>query len=240
MKLLHLSDLHFHHDDKNNRTLLKRIKALEKYPDHIKIITGDIVDDGRPDQREKARKQLDQLGSVYLVPGNHDYGAFGTGYNVEDAKAFDDFSFTPFFKKIPFAIRIERENLLFILLNSCLKTKSPFDFACGKIGVGQIGLLTKILDDPDNKCFIKVVALHHHPFYHSDPGMRLLDANLFMRAIYGKVNILMFGHQHEEGYWHDKSGCKEMLAAGALYEATTIKEVVIEGCEIKVNKIKLV
>ncbi len=242
MKLLHISDLHYHHDDFNNVEIYKRIEVLKAYPDHWKIVTGDITDDGRGDQYEKALTSLSSLERVIVVPGNHDYGAFGSIYDESDARLFDVFANCfnqrPFFDKIPGVIRIE--NVLFIMLNSCLKTEDIFDFACGDIGREQLQRLTTILDDPENKNFVKVVALHHHPFYTSDPTMKLLDADRLARTIYKKVDLLIFGHKHENGKWKDKVGCRHILAADALFESKSVWEIDIEGNEISIRAIRII
>ncbi len=242
MKILHISDLHTHHENETNAELLKRIESLRAFPDHTIIITGDITDDGREDQYDKAIKALGHLPSRILVlPGNHDYGVLGNFYEEEKAIAFDTaflIDSGPFLNKIPVMVQIE--NVLFILLNSNLETVDPFDFACGKIGIGQLGLLCKVLDDPITKGLIKVVALHHHPFIHSDPTMKLLDSDRFMRAIYGKVDVLLFGHRHVEAQWINKSGCGFILAAAALYDSNGVKEIMVEGKDISVNKIQFV
>ncbi len=242
MKIIQISDLHYHHDDFNNVEISRRIEALKAYPDHWKIVTGDITDDGRGDQYDKALASLSTLRRVIIVPGNHDYGAFGSIYDESDARMFDTFAECfgerPFFDKIPVTIRIE--NVLFILLNSCLKTEDIFDFACGDIGREQLQRLTTILDDPDNKDFVKVVSLHHHPFIHSDPMMKLLDADRLSRAIYKKVDIVLIGHKHEKGKWKDKVGCRHILAADALFESKSVWEIDIEGNEISIRSIRII
>ncbi len=242
MKLLHLSDFHYHKDDSNNTAIYERVERLRGYPDHWKIITGDITDDGRQDQYDKAYRSLSLLNRVIVVPGNHDYGAFGSIYDESDARLFDVFANCfnqrPFFDKVPGVIRIE--NMLFILLNSCLKTEDIFEFASGEIGREQLQRLTTILDEPENKDFVKVVALHHHPFIHSDPTMRLLDADRLARAVYKKVDLLLFGHKHEKGKWKDKVGCRHILAADALFESKSVWEIDIEGNEISIRAIRII
>ncbi len=245
MKIYHASDTHCHHDDENNVELQKRIVGLAAIvkPEDVVVFTGDLTDDGRPDQREKIRALLKQLiCTVLILPGNHDFGAIGSFFDKQDAKGFDelaeDFLEAPFYGKIPVLKRIE--NVLLILLNSNLKTDQVTDFACGKIGVIQLGLLDRLLKDPGNEGLVKVVCLHHHPFMHSDLTMRLVDSDLFMETIAGRVDVLLFGHRHIEGYWHDKHGCREISAADALFEATHIKQFEIEGNEIYVKKIQLI
>jgi 3',5'-cyclic AMP phosphodiesterase CpdA len=241
MKILHLSDTHFHHEDMTNSPVLRRVNAVRKqFPNHLKIITGDVTDDGRDDQREKARKALDD---TYLVlPGNHDQGTLGSAYDPARAKAFDNFTGnfgekSDFFNKTPLVIK--RENILIILLNSCLETLDPFDFACGEIGGRQTVRLKAILDDPAHQKMVKLVAVHHHPFIHNDPHMQMLDTDRFLRLLYGRVDILMFGHLHEEGEWHNKVGIPLVLAAESLYDSDGCKEITIDGGCFSVKRLKL-
>lgn len=242
MKLIHVSDPHTHHDDENNVELQKRADALRsiwKPGDRI-IFTGDISDDGRADQREKFRKMFEDF-SLIVEPGNHDYGLIGSEYSEEDAKGFDEFALKyncgPFKDKGETPDVIEIENILIILVNSCLETENIFDFACGEVGGRQRRRLRKILDDPENKEFVKVVALHHDP-WNPDPTMKLFDSTEFLQAIFGKVDVLMYGHSHEERYRHN-SGCREVLGAGALFESEWVKTVEIEGRKISVKRVKL-
>ena len=59
MKILHLSDLHFHRDNKDNAKIIKTLKNVkEKYPEHYIVVTGDIVDDGHELQYENAFENL--------------------------------------------------------------------------------------------------------------------------------------------------------------------------------------
>ncbi len=241
IKILPFADLHYHHRDSDNEPIYSRIKSLKAYPDHWKVISGDITDDGRPDQYQKAVESLSELERVIVLPGNHDYGAVGSIYNEHDARMFDDFASAfnekPFFDKVPVVIGIE--NVLIILLNSCLKTEDIFDFACGDVSREQLQRLTTILDDPTNKDLVKIVALHHHPFIHSDPTMKLLDADRLARVVYGKVDIMLFGHKHEAAKWKNKVGCRYILAAGAFYQENTIDEITIEGKEIYLRSIQI-
>lgn len=244
MNFIHLSDLHAHHEDVNNEKLASRIEALKKIeekdsPDTF-FLTGDLTDDGRPDQRDKLKALLDSLArQMITIPGNHDYGTLGSAYEEDRAKAFDDLSKYygngPFFFKIP--VQVRTGNVLFILLNSCLETESPTDFACGKIGVGQLGLLDRILRKSDG--LVKIVCLHHHPIWHSDPTMKLLDGDLFMKTISGRVDVLCFGHRHVYGRYDGQYGIKFILAAPALFETTFVDRVVVENGKVSVETVQL-
>jgi 3',5'-cyclic AMP phosphodiesterase CpdA len=242
MKILHISDTHFHAIG-NNDALLQRFTYIQSnYPDHKIIITGDITDDGTEDQYAIASRILKPFKSrLFFCPGNHDYGTLGSVYSEEAARRFDEFAKVfnegGFIEKVPLVFKIE--DVQIILLNSNLKTENPFDFACGEIGKGQLIILKKILKENLPKESVRIICLHHHPFIHSDPSMKLLDAEDFLRVIYGKTDILLFGHKHVQAQWLNSVGCKFVLASGALFEELTAKEITIEGIGISVASVPI-
>ncbi|WP_413734608.1 phosphodiesterase [Sodalis sp. RH21] len=86
MFLAQLSDLHFRSQgtrlydfiDVNgiNAEIVNRVNALAERPDAV-IITGDIVNCGRPGEYRLARRILSQLNyPLYMIPGNHDSKAY--------------------------------------------------------------------------------------------------------------------------------------------------------------------
>ncbi len=97
MRIIHLSDLHFHRNDKDNQKGLKTLKKVKtKYPDHYLVITGDIVDDGHEKQYENALNAFKPFKDrIFIAPGNHDFGAVGNFYSKGKAKRFDDMLSTP-------------------------------------------------------------------------------------------------------------------------------------------------
>ena len=70
--------------------------------------------------------------------------------------------------------------------------------------------------------------------------MKLLDAKDFVKAIKGKIDILLFGHKHEQTQWLNKIGCKFVLASGALFEESIAKEITIDGIDISVASVPVV
>ncbi|MDD1778546.1 MAG: metallophosphoesterase [Candidatus Helarchaeota archaeon] len=236
MKILHLSDTHIHAIS-NNDSLEQRLNCIEKM-DHKIIITGDITDDGTKEQYDVASKILSPFNDrIYLDPGNHDYGVIGSFYTEEAAKRFDDFAKDNFISKNPLVHHLDGVTL--IILNSNLKTSDPFDFACGEIGRGQLFALKEILDNPSVKDSIKIVCLHHHPFIHNDPTMELLDVKNFLRTIYGKIDILLFGHKHLSGKWINQVGCRLVLASGATFQDPFAWEITIEGNKIFCEEVSI-
>jgi 3',5'-cyclic AMP phosphodiesterase CpdA len=243
MKILHISDTHFH-AIANNDALLRRFTYIQSnYPDHKIIITGDVTDDGTEEQYGIASRVLKPFKDrLFFCPGNHDYGILGNFYNEEAARRFDEFAKAfnegGFIDKVPLVFMLE--NVQIILLNSNLETENPLDFACGQIGKGQLKILRKILKENLPEGSVRIICLHHHPFIHSDPTMKLLDAKDFVRAIRGKIDILLFGHKHKQAQWLNKIGCKFVLASGALFEESTAKEITIDGIGISVASVPIV
>ena len=86
-----------------------------------------------------------------------------------------------------------------IALDTNLEMDHPFDFACGEVGEVQLSFLESFLDAPDSKEMQKGLFFHHHPFVRNDPFMDLKDARQLMRAIYHKIDVVLFGHKHVAG-----------------------------------------
>jgi 3',5'-cyclic AMP phosphodiesterase CpdA len=235
MKLLHISDTHIRGD--GDEELRKRFALIQQFEGKI-ILTGDVTDDGSEEQYGVASNLLQSLRErLYLCPGNHDYGWQGILYSEDAAKRFDQFCGQTFVGQTPYIGQIPRvsflEDAVLISLNSCLETANPFDFACGQIGAGQLIALKNILNDPIVRSgATKILCLHHHPFIHGDPTMELLDARDFLRTIYRKVDILLFGHKHVKGRWENKAGCTLVLASGATFQEPFAWQITIEQNKI--------
>ncbi|MEW6267248.1 MAG: metallophosphoesterase [Thermodesulfobacteriota bacterium] len=185
----------------------------------VVLITGDLADDGTRSQFEDVRRLLQPLYDygfiVWPVPGNHDYGTDGIHAK---ASRFIPFKDTFFSKNTP---PFYDENVsyphvklfgghLFLGLNS-MKAETGFVdglLADGELGSKQIkniiGVLRKYLDRPPTQKVI--VHLHHHPFMFPDQSLiekiadylthRLKDGPELMHNIAGKIDILLFGHEH--------------------------------------------
>jgi len=226
MKILHLSDLH------NDFGILKVIQ--ERYPDHYVIFTGDITDNGSQDEYFEALAALWPFkGRIYLCPGNHDYRMLGNIIVRDKATYFDKILSVPlnqhgFFSgdNIPVVNRVE--DTLFIALDSNLEMGVPywpFEFASGEIGPKQLEVLDKILGSPVST---KVLFMHHHPFIRNNPFMFLRDSEKLHRVIEERVDVMLFGHRHDQEYWQGRWGVDHILAAGKASEESTIAEITIE------------
>lgn len=70
-RLAHISDLHF--DEEDQAIVLDLAAELDDFDPDLIVVTGDVTEDARPAQFERARGFLDSLPFPRLVvPGNHD------------------------------------------------------------------------------------------------------------------------------------------------------------------------
>lgn len=235
-RFLHISDLHIRHRRRDNADLAVFLGRLHRrYPDHWLIITGDITDDGRADQYSQAVSLLRPWeGRLIVCPGNHDYGALGNFYQEDRAKMFEQ-TF-PGWSQVKIPHEGDR-NVQVIPIDSCLKTLSPLDFACGSVSLWQLKELDWMVGmRPESGPGFAIVILHHHPLFHSDPTMRLLNSQEFLATIAGRCDLLMFGHRHQAGRYDNQFGIPHILAAGSARDWHA-REIVIDDGKITVNEI---
>lgn len=224
MKFLHVSDLHFHRSRNDSKEAEKLLAYIAKqYPAHFLIVTGDITDDGDPQQYDRAFDALSPFqGRLFICPGNHDFGAAGIMYEPSRARLFDEKLAGPLAQNGTFAgscqpvvnlLKRDGDQVLLIALDSNLETATPFDFACGEIGKSQLRALDVILGNPVNTGMTKFLLFHHHPFMRNDPFMELKDASRLWPVVYRRLDVMLFGHRHVSEMWPDKGGVGFVLAA---------------------------
>jgi len=250
MKFIHISDLHFHMSQADNREANKLFDIIkDRYPKHKLIVTGDITDDGHPRQYENAWNALQPfLGRLFIAPGNHDFGAAGNFYGGERARRFDEMLSIPLQQGGTFTgdntpvVNIIREGnsaVILIALDTNLETYTPFDFACGEVGECQLSALDKILGDPANAGMDRLLFFHHHPFMHNNPFMELTDARQLMRTAYGRIDVLLFGHKHVSDQWRNRCGIPFVLASDNSPGKDWAREISVEGKQIEVKDVSL-
>lgn len=250
MKFIHLSDLHIHRDDENNKAVSSLLTfVLEKYPDHRIVITGDITDDGAVEQFDNAYALLKPFtDKIFICPGNHDFGAAGNFYSYERAVRFDDVLAKPLRQGGTFkgdstpvvnVLRDGSTQIMLIALDSNLETDHPFDFACGEIGESQLSALNTILVQTPSAGMVKVLFFHHHPFIVNDPFMELRDAKALARTVYGRIDLILFGHKHEMKQWERRWGTKYMLGCDNSPGKHFAKEITIEGTCVSVKAVPI-
>ena len=248
MKFIHLSDLHIHTHDADNKDARSMLSFVStKYPDHRLIITGDIADDGTKAQFENAYELLQPFKDrIFICPGNHDFGAAGNFYSRERALRFDEIlskpldqagtftgDSTPVVKKITDG----GIGIMLIALDSNLETENLFDFACGEIGELQLRALDTILSTTPSTGVVKLLFFHHHPFIVNDPFMEMKDAKALARVVYGRVDVILFGHKHEMKQWERTWGTKYILASDNSPGKKYAKEITVDKKGVAVQPI---
>ncbi|MBI5533956.1 MAG: metallophosphoesterase [Deltaproteobacteria bacterium] len=251
IKLVHISDLHFHQDRKDNTAIHNMLLGvMNEYflsGTNYLLVTGDIVDDGDRTQYALAFEALNPFGRRVLVcPGNHDYGPFGVMYSESSAHYFDTMLAGPLGYRHPYCSKVpmvrilqdgQGSKLMTIGVNAVLETSSPFDFSCGEIGESQLEQLSTVLSSPEYATVPKLVYLHFHPFMRDNFTMKLRDSEAFMTLLDGRVQVLCFGHEHVRELWKDKAGTgiQWILASGKSPEADHVFEIAVEGSQVTVN-----
>jgi 3',5'-cyclic AMP phosphodiesterase CpdA len=250
LKFIHLSDLHFRSMPVYNTAITAVLDYIyQEYPEHKLIITGDIVEDGHVEQYERAYEALEPFtGRLFLCPGNHDFGEKGVLYSLECAKRFDQYLAIPLKQGGTFAgdnepvLHILQDgpyHVLLIALDTNLETISPLDFACGQVGNTQLTALDRLLSDPGITDMVVMVFFHHHPFLHNDPLTKLLDARELMRILYGRVHLVLFGHNHMSKKWQNTLGIPYILACDNSPGKSFAREISIFQKTITVKNVNI-
>jgi 3',5'-cyclic AMP phosphodiesterase CpdA len=214
-KIIHLSDLHIGHDDcgVKFRQIVENITLFKQPADnYVIVITGDLVDNATHEaQVEEALDAIDQLEKrgykVLVVPGNHDYGT-GCWANEKYVKSFKKYFYKD--SKIQYPKVDVIDEAVFIGLDSIADELHWYDkmLSEGEIGEAQLKRLRNIIEDPQYSAKKKIVYLHHHPIDVAF-GMQLKDRDKLGKILKNKVQVLLFGH------FHDDSNC-----AGKIYNGT--------------------
>ena len=111
-------------------------------------------------------------------------------------------------------------NIAFIGLDSMAAEMDGLDGfgAEGELGKMQRDELKDILaNNPQVKgSDYRVVYLHHRPVKFNLAGLQLKDHAELKTVVRGKIDMLLFGHEHEADYWHNESQwqIKRMYNAG--------------------------
>jgi len=212
-KILHLSDLHM--GKKKCSATFKRIidNIINRHSgnEFIVVITGDLIDDATvTTQLDEAVAQVKRLQDhfgpehVLIVPGNHDCSDHNKGISVLMRKFKNAFYSNPneLFPRCSFI-----DDIAFIGLDSMAKEMDKDDgFAAqGELGGVQRKDLEQLLSsDPRiiNSAY-RVVYLHHRPVKYHMPGMLLVDHKKLKKVVRGKIDMMLFGHEHTADVWHN-------------------------------------
>lgn len=212
-KIIHLSDLHIGYQDCSEKfsNLIELIK-LNYRPaiNYVIVITGDIVENAQQkwayEEAVALLKRFEDANyTVLVVPGNHDYGN-GIKGNERYVSLFKQTFYND--PNISYPKLDIVEDIAFIGLDSMAATFDWFDVwgADGELGKKQIADLDKLLSNTDLINKKKVVYLHHHPFDGRGFLHMLKDYQQFKQVIEGRVDCLLFGHNHEGNRYPNKWG----------------------------------
>ncbi|SEL85871.1 Calcineurin-like phosphoesterase [Roseateles sp. YR242] len=172
----------------SNQALIEAIDHLlriDKRPDLV-LVTGDLVDEGRPEEYAVARALLARLPMPYLViPGNHDH-------RENFRAAFQDHGYLP--AEGPLHYCVDDYAVRFIGLDSCVPTLHH-----GHIDADGLAWLDGVLES--NPVKPTVVMLHHPPFVCGIPYMdeyRYIDPAPLAAVLqrYSNIELVLCGHVH--------------------------------------------
>jgi hypothetical protein len=85
----------------------------------------------------------------------------------------------------------------------------------------------------------KFLLFHHHPFMRNDPFMELRDARKLWPIVYGRLDVMLFGHRHVSEMWADKGGVRFVLAADNSPGKAYAREVSVSQGDITVRDIPI-
>ncbi len=229
-KIIHLSDLHVGYPGLAERfaSMAQEIAFLkEPADDYVIVITGDLVDRASQENYETVGAVIDHLAGkgfrVLVVPGNHDYGT-GTFGEKRWVGKFKQHFFPASDATYPKLDLVTDESpsgkldtVAFIGLDSMAEELHWYDAlgANGELGREQLGRLETMLSTSEvSGCSKKVVYPHHHPF---DPRFmhELKDASELKRVIAGKVDCLLYGHNHQGKVRNGKWGIPRCYDGGS-------------------------
>jgi 3',5'-cyclic AMP phosphodiesterase CpdA len=202
-KIIHLSDIHIGYKDCEQKfdSIVNNIISLFSPDEYLIVITGDTVNNANQEENlVKAKSFIKKLENkkfkVLIIPGNHDYG---TGYSArhEHVRKFKEVYFGNANLEYP-KVDID-DGIVFIGIDTNEEELHWYDrfFADGEIGRDQLSRLEAIINDGTNSTLKKVIYFHHHPI-DSKPLRQLKDALKLKEIIDGKVNAMLFGHNHNK------------------------------------------
>lgn len=195
MLIAQLSDLHvrpsgvlYHGVTDSNQALadaIDHVHALDRRPDLV-LLTGDLVDEGSPQEYENLRKILAALTIPYLViPGNHD-----DRDNLRTA--FSDHAYLP--RSGPLHYCVDAHPVRIIGLDSSVPGLHH-----GHLDADGLDWLARVLaSDPTKPTLL---MLHHPPFVCGIPYLdeyRYFEAAQLCSVIepFDNIEMVLCGHVH--------------------------------------------
>jgi len=186
--VVHISDLHFGHEDP--RTVAPLIELIRSLKPHVVAVSGDLTQRARRSQFRAARAFLDALPNPQVVvPGNHDVPLFDVARRFLSPfhryRRFITDDVSPFFADGEIA-----------LLG--VNTARSFTWKSGRVKEAQLDEARRRLD-PLPEAIVKILVLHH-PF-DVPPGAPESDVVRGARkamAVFAEAgaDVFLSGHLH--------------------------------------------
>lgn len=219
--LIHLSDLHIGLRMKESDRTYKVFKEIaRKYPDVPVIITGDLTDSAKLKEFTTTRVFLNGLAKtnpILTVPGNHDYAWKGNILREDGWENWVKHLGTPLGWNKPETHWMGKDHEVVGIDGLGVWKSGPFVFFGVDSGdpldkkISARGYISEELAEGLRKSLIRykgktrVVMLHHHPF-DEEFFTELSGAELLLKAVKNKCELLLFGHEHEYGLWWKSRG----------------------------------
>ena len=212
-RLAHISDLHF--DDADQPVVLELAEELDDFDPDLIVVTGDLTEDARPSQFERARNFLDSLPFPRLViPGNHDIAPV---YHPV-SRLFDPYG--RYRQYFPYDLNgvFADDEILVLGLN----TVHPLQGSDGIVSDDQVAWVESLVSHhPD--CFHVLAA--HHPLVRSE-GEMLREAKSLISVLAGTgIELVLTGHLRasQQHRLSELSGASESMLVARASTATTLE-----------------
>ncbi len=186
--LAQISDTHVRADDNGAaaRQLLKAMDQARDYKADVIVLTGDLVNDERPDEYAVLAEVIaNPPAPLFVLPGNHDDRA---GMR----EALPGHTYLP--RSGPLSFAVDQFPVRIVAIDQVVPGETH-----GILTQSEANWLERTLcAEPDKPT---VVALHHPPFLTHDllfDRIGLLDADLFASVIarHRQVQRVICGHHH--------------------------------------------
>jgi 3',5'-cyclic AMP phosphodiesterase CpdA len=164
---------------------LEHLYALDRRPDLV-LLTGDLVDQGTPDEYSHARVLLERLDiPLLIIPGNHDHRE---NFRV----SFADHSYLP--NRGPLNYCVDDYPVRIVALDSCVP-----DMHHGRVDDDGLRWLAQVLQQDVRKP--TVLMMHHPPFVTGIPYLDrygCLESDKLASVVerFSNVEIVLCGHVH--------------------------------------------
>ena len=197
VRLMHLSDIHFGHEDTN---ALKATAAYAKAnrPDAI-VVAGDITQQGRREEFAAARKWFDEFDvPVIVAPGNHDTPIIHLAARVTDP--FGRYErYMEGLDSVGRLVELRDGAIRICALNTARGVQTRLNWADGVIDINDLTKVLDLLSAGPPETWLTMVC--HHPLH--EPGLSKVsvDTKRGRRALdlcaEAQVDAIFTGHIHD-------------------------------------------